>query len=50
MLQMRVILPDNFELEDGVLSEEGRDWATIYQALLVEKGGCSNFQVVRVKT
>ena len=49
MLQLRVELPDDFELEDGVLSQRGIEWLNIYQSLF-EKNGFKEFKVVNVKT
>lgn len=48
-LQMRVNLPNEFELEDGVLTKDGTDWLEIFQDLL-NKNGFTDFQVVRLRT
>lgn len=49
MLQLRVDLPAGFELEDGVLTQDGIHWLEMYQALM-DNNGFTNFKVVRVKT
>lgn len=48
MLQMRVNLPAEFELEEGVISQEGLDWMNTYMVLL-GKNGFTQFKVVAVK-
>lgn len=49
MLQLRVNLPEEFELEDGVLTQAAIEWMTIYQTLL-EKNGLTDFKVVRINS
>ena len=49
MLQLRVDLPESFQLEEGVLTQEAIEWLNMYQALFA-KNGLTEFKVVNIRT